>query len=259
MKKLTFLFVFIFLFSTHSFARECEEIKKAFLLDSKPTDQDISEFKAGVETGNQCLRNLMGILLYEGKFFLKDEEEARKIFYTLSNNNYPESQFNLAWVLSKDDNQDPQMVTNILLGIHAKYIDDKKNYHLSSKAKDLGRDYFKGLPNRIYNCKFSKCKSDLKDLSSDVLANLNKNFEEGVSNVTINAGQKITAALQDQKATEDAIFAILLIGAATYSIASSAYVRPAAPPSVPPCFCEPWMQPGYNWQFPHLSGVYGFY
>lgn len=258
MKKLTFLFVFIFLFSTQSFARECEDIKKSFLSDLKPTDQDISEFKAGVETGNQCLRNLMGILLYEGKFFPKDEEEARKIFYTLSNNNYPESQFNLAWVLSKDDNQDPQMVTNILLGIHAKYIDDKKNYHLSSKAKDLGRDYFKGLPIRIYNCKFSKCKSDLKDLSTDALANLNKNFEEGISNVTIYAGQKITAALQDQKATEDAIFTILLIGAATYSIASSAYVTPAAPSSVPPGFGQPWMQPNYNWHFPQFYGVYGF-
>jgi hypothetical protein len=259
MKKFTFLFVLLFIFSTHSYARECEEIKKTFLSDSKPTDQDVSEFKAGVETGNQCLRNLMGILLYEGKFFPKDEEEARKIFYTLTNDNYPESQFNLALVLSKDDNQDPQMVTNILLSIHAKFIDDKKNYHLSSKAKDLGRDYFKGLPIRIYNCKFSKCKSDLKDLSTEALANLNKNFEDGISNITINAGQKITAALQDQKATEDAIFKILVIGAATYSLASAAYVRPAAPSAFPPGFFDqPWMQPSYNWHFPQFYGVYGF-
>lgn len=259
MKKFTFLFVLLFIFSTHSYARECEEIKKTFLSDSKPTDQDVSEFKAGVETGNQCLRNLMGILLYEGKFFPKDEEEARKIFYTLTNDNYPESQFNLALVLSKDDNQDPQMVTNILLSIHAKFIDDKKNYHLSSKAKDLGRDYFKGLPIRIYNCKFSKCKSDLKDLSTEALANLNKNFEDGISNITINAGQKITAALQDQKATEDAIFKILVIGAATYSLASAAYVRPAAPSAFPPgYFDQPWMQPSYNWHFPQFYGVAGF-
>jgi hypothetical protein len=51
----------------------------------------------------------------------------------------------------------------------------------------------------------------------------------------------------------------LLIGAATYSIASTAYVRPAAPSALPPGFFDqPWMQPNYNWHFPQFYGVYGF-
>jgi len=258
MTKLITFFCLLFLFISNSYSRECEEIKKAFLSDLKPTDQDISEFKAGVETGNQCLRNLMGILLYEGKFFPKDEEEARKIFYTLSNNNYPESQFNLAWILSKDDNQDPQMVTNILLGIHAKYISDSKNYHLSVKAKDLGRQYITDLPGRVHDCKVNKCKSFLKNITSESIINLSSNYEEGVSNITIDTGKRLQQAEAKSKANEDAIFAILMIGAATYSIASSAYVRPAATSSVPPGFGQPWMQPGYNWHFPQFYGVAGF-
>lgn len=250
MKKLAILFLALFFFSLKVYSRECEELKKVFLSENKPNEQDIFEFKSGVENGNQCLRNLMGILLYEGKAFPKDELEAKKIFYALSNNNYPESQFNLAWVLSKDDDQDPQLIINMFLGIHAKYIGDSKNYHLSSKAKDLGRQYINNLSGRVHDCKIDKCKSFLRNVTSELIINLSKNYEDGISNATIDAGSRIKQALQEQKATEDMIFTILLIGAATYSISNSAALNNA--PSSPAQTWQPWMHPNYNWHFPQF-------
>jgi organic radical activating enzyme len=61
---------------------------------------------------------------------LIDQKKAEEIFYSLSNKDYPEAQFNFAWAMSKKDDQNPKDVINLALGIHHKYISDKKNNHI---------------------------------------------------------------------------------------------------------------------------------
>ena len=136
--------ILFFIFISFANAKDCSSLKNA-LLTSSYSESDLLEIQAGVETDNICLKNIMGIMLYKGIYFKQDKSRAEKIFYDLSNKDYPEAQFNFAWTMSERGGQKPLDVISLLLGIYSKYLSDQEYAHLSIKAKKLGYTYLDEL------------------------------------------------------------------------------------------------------------------
>jgi hypothetical protein len=214
----------LLLFTFSAFAKDCEDIKKSLLVDSQISAEDKVTFNKGIESQDSCYLNLMGTFLYEGKFFDKDQTKAEEIFYALSNKDYPEAQFNFAWTMTKKDDQNPNDVINLLLGIHHKYLNNKKKIHLSSKARDLGRLYLAELPNKIYNCKYPISKFTLASVEE-----MKVNFEENIKASTLNYIDLLEKRTAELKENTDTIFALLSLGVMAYSI-SPGYTSSAPQP-----------------------------
>jgi hypothetical protein len=138
------LILFLLFFGNFAVAKDCNELKTVFF-NTTQTQNDLDDFKKGVDANDLCYKNLMGVLLYEGLYFPKDIPRAESIFFDLSNKGNPEAQFNFAWVQSKKPDQNPNDVLYLLLGIHSKYIADVDNAHLSTKARNYGRMFLNDL------------------------------------------------------------------------------------------------------------------
>lgn len=136
--------ILFFIFISFANAKDCSSLKNAFLTSSY-SESDLREIQTGIEADNICLKNVMGIMLYKGIYFKKDKDRAEKIFYDLSNKNYPEAQFNFAWAMSERGDQKPLDVISLLLGIYSKYLTDQESAHLSIKARKLGYAYIDEL------------------------------------------------------------------------------------------------------------------
>lgn len=198
MIKTILILLFLF-FSSFAFAKDCNELKTVFLNKSQ-TQKDIDEFKKGVDEGDLCFKNLMGVMLYEGIFFTQDIPRAESIFFDLSNKGNPEAQFNFAWVQSKKQEQNPRDITYLLLGIHSKYISDINNAHLSTKARDLGRIYLRDLPSGKYG--------DTSKLRDD--------FESSIKKTIIDFSISVQTRKDRINQNTDNLVSILSIGLAVY-------------------------------------------
>ena len=237
-------FSFILLFiACAALGKDCEDVKKILLSDAQISAEDKTIFNKGVEAQDSCYLNLMGILLYEGKHFDKDQKKAEEIFYSLSNKDYPEAQFNFAWAMSKKDDQNPKDVINLALGIHQKYISDKKNNHLSSKARDLGRLYIDALPQKIYNCTLDKCKYPISKITPSAISELKTTFEDAIKISTLEHADAIQKRSAEIKENSDTIVAILSLGVMAYSAGSQSYSAPGAR-SAPAQGPNPWYNYG---------------
>lgn len=229
MKILSFSsFSFLLLFFTFSaLAKDCNELKTVFF-NTTQTQNDLDDFKKGVDTNDLCYKNLMGVLLYEGLYFPKDIPRAESIFFDLSNKGNPEAQFNFAWAMSKKDDQNPTDVINLVLGIHYKYISDKKNNHLSSKARDLGRFYLAELPNKIYHCSLDDCKYPISKITASAVIELKGTFEDAIKISTLRHVDAIEKRSAEIKENTDNLVAVFSIGLAVYGATAL-----TAPQSVP--------------------------
>ena len=245
----SFSVVLLFIACT-ALGRDCEDVKKTLLSDSQVSAEDKATFNTGVEAQDSCYLNLMGILLYEGKHFDKDQKKAEEIFYQLSNKDYPEAQFNFAWAMSKKDDQNPGDIINLALGIHHKYISDKKNNHLSSKARDLGRFYIDTLPQKIYNCSLDKCKYPISKTSLSAVSELKDTFEDAIKISTLKHADAIEKRSAEIKQNSDTIVAILSLGVMAYSIGSQSYSAPGTGAAPPPSGPNPWFNYGQGFGNP---------
>lgn len=236
--KAYFLLLF---FAFNAFGKGCEEIKKNLLSDAQISAEDKVIFNKGIESQDNCYLNLMGILLYEGKFFDQDKKKAEEIFYQLSSKDYPEAQFNFAWAMTKKEDQNPNDVIKLLLGIHHKYINNREKIHLSSKARDLGRSYLRELPHKIYNCSLDKCTYPISKFTLAFLDEMKVNFEESIKATTVNYIGALENRTAEIKGNTDTIFAILSLGAMAYSM-SPGYSAPSGAAQPPGAY--PWIN--YN-------------
>lgn len=236
MKKLNFnKFSFLFIFVAFSaLGKDCEEIKKNLSTDTQISAEDKMTINKGIESKDSCYLNLMGTFLYEGRFFDKDQTKAEEIFYALSNNDYPEAQFNFAWAMTKKDDQNPNDVINLLLGIHHKYLNNRNKIHLSSKARDLGRLYLAELPNKIYHCSLDNCKYPISKFTLSSIEEMKVNFEENIKTSTINYIGTLEKRTAEIKENTDTVFALLSLGVMAYSIAPSYTASAPQPPGAYP-------------------------
>jgi hypothetical protein len=243
------ILLFFLVFSSLAYSKDCDEIKQLFLSETQ-TQSDIDEFKSSVNNDNQCLKNLMGILYYQGKFFPKDQDRAEQIFLDLSNKGYPESQYNYAWLQTKKNIENPEAILGLILGINTRYIIDKKNGHLASKSRDLGREYIDKLEQDSNYCSITTCDSKEKIYKPDEVARFKSNFEDVIQNITISGFENIQAQTAKRKENENEIVVILGLGLAAYKLRAAGGFRGAGGNSGVPY--DITTNPNYNWHAPQF-------
>jgi hypothetical protein len=248
------IYIFLLPLSLNLFAKDCSELKQTILSKSY-LDSDIKELQIGVEANNECMKNLFGIMLYNGIHFPEDQNRAEKIFYDLSEKNYPEAQFNFALTMTKRTDQDPFNVINLISGIFFKYAEDRKVSHLSSLARDLGRRYtesFRDLSNKCNENKyaFNKCDPKLRALTQEDINTLTLKYEETIRDAQViisNNRIQFAAKSRDQA---DTLMAILAIGALVYGVSSASnYSGGASAPNIP-SGPNPWFNYGQGFGNP---------
>lgn len=204
-------------------ARECDSLKLVFLKNNTYQDIDIIDLKNGIDSGDMCIKNLMGVMLYNGIYFDKNSERAEEIFADLSDKNYPESQFNFALSMTRKLDQDPSVVTGLILGIYYKYADDRKNSNLSSLAKKLGSKYTENLPELINGCALNKntCGKKLSSLNLEDAQLIARTFEESIRDAQFKVATDRLKLSHDTKNQADNIFGLLSIGLAVSQLSYS--------------------------------------
>lgn len=212
------ILIFSLLVSSTSWARECESLKTAFLKDSTFKDADLADLQIGIEGENPCFKNLMGIMLYKGIYFQKDTERAEQIFMDLSNNNYPEAQYNFAITMTKRLDQDPEVITSFLIGLYYKYADDKKNSSLASLSRDLGRKYTESINDIKESCKYNKCGTRILSLSEKDMSDIKTNFEDSIKSAEFRVASARLKLHKDTKDEADTLVSILSLGLIAYNL-----------------------------------------
>lgn len=228
MKKLSFnnlVFILVVtLFALTAQASECLYFKQKFLTDNQFNEIDISKFKEKIEQeDNLCLKNLMGIMIYKGIYFDKDQLRAEMIFYDLSNREYPESTLNFAMLMSQRLDQNPGNVIALLLGVYKKYARDKENSHLATKARNIARNYIEKLPEILKKCTEEKdlnCNKELLVLKTTDIQNIVSSFENALVDLQAEVAVKSINETKQARQNADNVMAILSLGLAAYNIAN---------------------------------------
>jgi hypothetical protein len=249
-----FLLAFV-LFSHISLSEECTSIKDKILSQSDFSQANLTALKTGVDSDNQCFKNLMGIMLYNGLYFDKDEDRAEKIFYDLSNRNYPEAQFNFGLALTKKYDQDPENVIVLLLGIYKKYGgSDKTESHLASKARNLARFYVDNLNSLVADCKIKtvKCSKGFSSINDNTIQNISNKLEVSLSNsqfeIASDAVSKSKAFFQKY----DDVMTIVAIGTLVYGVTAASSYSGGGGVGAPgvPSGTNPWFNYGQGFGNP---------
>lgn len=202
-----------------TWAKECETLKYIFLKESTYKDSDLADLKKGIEEENPCLKNLMGIMLYQGIYFQKDTERAEQVFMDLSNNDYPEAQFNFALAMTKRLDQDPEVIMSFLIGLYYKYADDTKNSSLASLSRDLGRKYTESLDGIQESCSGNnKCGAKLLKMSAQEIANIRTNFAASIKSAESKVANARLQLSKNTKDEADALVSILSLGIIAYNL-----------------------------------------
>jgi len=201
----TLLFLFL-AFSLSAFANEadCQSMKEYFVVkrdDKNELNRRFLELDKRVKDNEQCAKNLLGRLYFEGVNVDKDFDRAHAIFFDLANNAYPPAQFNLAFVLSKKTEVEPEIVLNLLQGLIVRYSGLYDYGYLARKARDFGREY-------------------LGELDEDKQVKLTPPFEDLIRESTINAAIQIRNNTRARNEKEDDIMAMLTIGVYAAAIGS---------------------------------------
>lgn len=181
-------------------ASDCEELRSYFKKASA-NDPDITSNLAALQTlmnaDDLCAKNLFGQLEFEGKHIPQSTNNSKNIFSDLSNKNYPPAMFNLAFVLSKDKKVDPEVVTTILLGIYATYVNDTKYTRLAHKSADYGRHY-------------------IESLEEPEKTNTKKKFETALSDINVDIANQTYEKVRRSNEIVESFGNVLLAGAAIY-------------------------------------------
>ena len=204
------VFFILVVLSANLFADECEGLKHQILEQKNTSHENLEKLNKGIQTENLCFKNLMGVMFYEGIYFPKDINRSEKIFYDLSGKNYPESQFNLAFLLTQRTNIPPDKVIPLLFGIYATYLFDHENSHLASKSRILLDQYVGTLRNE----KTSRSLSDREIDAIDI------KIHDSLTKYNIDYAAKKQKIVFENKERTDAIMAFIGIGLIAYNLSS---------------------------------------
>ena len=223
----------------------CDYFKED-VLKSKQADQaQLSKLESEIKKDNFCYQNLMGIMIYKGIHFKKDEIKAKKIFYQLAEKNYPEAQFNFAWTLTKDYNQDPLEVMQFLTGIFISYHNEHGSKHIAEKSVFLARKYLDNyLLAQPQICSHEKCSENFTEHNEDSINKIRQEFDKLVAS---NVHEYMTARRTEHiafKKNEETVMFILSLGALAYTA--------TVPSSAPSTYNSTqsgseWFKNGINW------------
>ena len=240
------VFFILVVLSTNLFAGECEDLKYQILEQKNTSHENLEKLNKGIQTENLCFKNLMGVMFYEGIYFPKDIKRSEEIFYDLSNKNYPESQFNFAFLLTQRTNISPDKVIPLLFGIYATYLFDHQNSHLASKSRILLDQYVVTLRNE-------KTKRSLSDQEIDVI---DIKIHESLTKYNIDYAAQKQKIVIENKVKTDAIMAFIGIGLIAYNL-SSIGSPPSPSAGVAPSGPNPWFD--YGQGFGNPLNLYQFH
>jgi hypothetical protein len=208
---------------------ECEPLKDKLLASSKlsPRDRSISlvDLEQLILKGEDCAKNLLGRIYYEGGTLPKDVNKAHEIFYDLSLKGYPPATFNLAYLSIKESRESPENIVGLLQGLMIKFSGDRQWGHISASSRELAWDYLDEIKHSGNTdiSKITELRIKHQRLSTDTTAQL------------ANAVQSRTDDLRGQA---DAIVGLLSIG-----LAANAIGQRAAIASRPTTFSSPAFTP----------------
>ncbi len=206
-----FLALFFSISSSLALANNCESLRTFFKtgLNVDNSQPKLVQLEKLINEDDLCAKNLLGQLVFEGIYLPKSSSRAQTIFSDLATKNYPPAMFNLAFVMSKEKDSDPEQVTTILLGIYATYLRDSEYSNLAHKSADYGRQYIKTLD------------EPQKTITE-------RKFEDGIRSYTINAANDINERVRRSNEIVANFGNVLLAGAALYvgAVVGSALVAP---------------------------------
>ena len=180
------------------FADACDDMKAEvnnLTKSSTNLNASISKIESKALNGDNCAKNIIGRLFYEGKIVGKDRARAKAIFADLTNLGYAPSSFNLAFAISEEDNPNLELISNLLVGIYSKFITDKENSAIASKARDFGYDFFASM-------------------NSETGRNAKLQFEESIKFANLDGGATLRRQSAEMKQKEEAVVSILMMGMA---------------------------------------------
>jgi hypothetical protein len=233
------VFFILLVLSINIFADECEALKYQILEQKNTSPENLEKLNKGIQTEKHCFKNLMGVMLYEGIYFPKDVNRSEEIFYDLSNKNYPESQFNFAFLLTQRANIPPEKVIPLLFGIYATYLFDHENSHLASKSRILLEQYVVTLRNEKTKRSLSESEINAIDLK----------IHESLTKYNIDYAAKKLQIVIENKERTDAIMAFIGIGLIAYNL-SSIGNSPSPRAGVAPSGPNPWFNYGQGFGNP---------
>lgn len=243
----------LLLFPLLSWGADCESVKKVFQQDGLYQSSDIVELKKGVDRGDMCFKNLMGIMVYKGIYFPKDISRAEDIFSDLSNEGYPEAQFNYALLMTKKLDQDPELIVNLIIGIYYKYSDNKKSSIIASDARDLGRKYTESLPELAASCngKEKSCGAYFSKLNLSDIARIQDSFNNAVRDAQYSVAAKRLNLSNETEKQANTLITILSLGLLIYNLNVPTYSNGASAPSINGT--EVWLDKSFGRRPLHLN------
>lgn len=157
MKKLVIILISITFYTNVSYANniECERIKsdlEANKIEKK--NEVLAKLDELIKQDNDCAKNLLGKIYFEGRLLDKDEDKAHAIFYDLANRNYPPAMYNLAYIAIKKNLESPEAISTFLQGIMISFQGNREWGQISANSRDLLWEYFDLLESRNYDKEF---------------------------------------------------------------------------------------------------------
>lgn len=202
-----------FLFPSSSYGGEsnCDQLKKTINskehLNLELKSKFFDNLNSLIQQNENCAKNLLGRIYFEGVLIPQDKEKAQGIFYDLAEKEYPPGFYNLAYFFITENKGDPAVNMDLLHGLMIKYSGDADWGYLSANSRELGWDYLRKLEKTSLN----------KDLLLE-LKEQHKNITEKNINELAEAVKNRTKEIKGQS---DAIMAVLAIGTAAIAISRS--------------------------------------
>ena len=218
--RLSIFFLFLaclYPVASHGKETDCDSLKK--VLNAKEI-VGIDEKKVFFEKLNSlilnnenCAKNLLGRIYFEGGIVSQNKDKAQGIFYDLAEKEYPPGLYNLAYFFITQSKGDPAVNMDLLHGLMIKYSGDADWGYISANSRELGWDYLNKLEQSdIGREKLFELKAQHKSISE-------KNINE--------LAEAVKSRAREVRSQSDAIMAVVAVGAAAAAITRSGLLAPS--------------------------------
>jgi hypothetical protein len=202
--------------AAHAAESDCDGLRKIVNqknnLDESSKKAFFFEIDLLIKKDENCAKNLLGRMYFEGYLVPADKQKAHGIFYDLTLKNYPPSFYNLAYFFISENKGEPEINLNLLHGLMIKYSGDPEWGYISANSRELGWDYINQL---------EKSPSD-KRLIEEL-----KEQHRGVTENNVNQlAEAVKKRTRDVKSQSDTIMAVIAIGGAAVAISRSGILAP---------------------------------
>jgi hypothetical protein len=226
----------------------CSTLKRDILKSKSPSKKQLSELETNIKKDDFCYQNLMGIMIYQGIYFTKDQTKAKKIFYQLADKNYPEAQFNFGWTLTKDPEQDPEKLIQYLTGVFIKNQQDQGSKNIAEKAVYLARKYLDSYPiSQPQECSQEKCtEKSLMSHSKDRIDKIRTQFNKSIEKHTYDSAVRQFNENREWRENLGTVMAILSVGVLAYNLTTPSIPNTQNIQNINHSGSE-WFKNGTNW------------